>query len=137
MMIYAVVDTNVLVSAMLKPKSIPGQIIAEVLTGRIIPILNDAMLEEYEEVLQREKFHFDDKKVRILLEELCKRAVFVEGEQVEGDFPDPKDIVFYEVLMGQRKSDEAYLVTGNLKHFPERYYIVSPREMFNIIQKED
>lgn len=54
-----------------------------------------------------------------------------------GEFPEPKDIVFYEVLMGQRKAGEAYLVTGNLKHFPEEYYIVSPREMLDIIQKDD
>ena len=72
-----------------------------------------------------------------MLEEICKRAVFVEGGQVEGDLPDPKDIVFYEVLMEQRTVGEAYLVTGNLKHFPEEYYIVSPREMLDIIQKDD
>ena len=137
MMIYAVIDTNILVSAMLNPKSVPGQIITEALTGKIIPVSNDAILEEYEEVLKREKFHFDDKKVRILLEEICKRSVFVEGEQVEGDLPDPKDVVFYEVLMGQRQAGEAYMVTGNLKHFPEEYYIVSPREMLDIIQKDD
>ena len=137
MIYYSVIDTNILVSAMLNPKSVPGQIITEALIGRIIPVLNDAILEEYEEVLKREKFHFDDKKVQILLKEICKRAVFVEGGQVEGDLPDPKDIVFYEVLMEQRTVGEAYLVTGNLKHFPEEYYIVSPREMLDIIQKDD
>ena len=135
MMICAVIDTNILVSAMLNPRSVPGQIIKEALTGKIIPVLNDAILEEYDEVLKREKFHFADKKVRILLEEICKRAVFVEEDQVGGDFPDPKDIVFYEVLMEQRKTDEAYLVTGNLKHFPEEQYIVSPRELLDIIEK--
>ena len=56
MIIYAVIDTNVLVSAMINPKSVPGQIITEALIGRIIPVLNDAILEEYEEVLKREKF---------------------------------------------------------------------------------
>ncbi len=135
-MIYAVVDTNVLVSAMLKPESIPGQVIMEMLTGRIIPVLNDAILEEYEEVLRREKFHFNEEKVRILLEEICKRAIFVEGEHVEGSLPDPKDVVFYEVLKGQRKEEETYLLTGNLKHFPEEYYVITAREMLDMLQKE-
>lgn len=69
MMIYAVIDTSILVSAVLNPKSVPGQIIMEAFTGKIIPILNNPILEEYEEVLKREKFHFDEKKARILLEE--------------------------------------------------------------------
>ncbi len=38
---YAVLDTNVLVSAMLKTGSVPGQVAAEALNGDIIPILNE------------------------------------------------------------------------------------------------
>ena len=49
--------------------------------------------------------------------------------------PDPKDVVFYAVLMEKRKEEEAYLVTGNLKHFPARTYIVTPKEMLDIIQQ--
>lgn len=39
----------------------------------------------------------------------------IEGSQMEGDFSNSKDIIFYENLADQRKAGEAYLVTGNLK----------------------
>ena len=42
---------------------------------------------------------------------------------------------YYAVLMEKRKEDEAYLVTGNLKHFPVRTFIVTPREMLDILQE--
>ena len=51
--------------------------------------------------------------------------------------PDPKDRVFYEVVMEERKNEDAYLVTGNIKHFPIRPYIVTPREMLDIILEEN
>lgn len=54
---YAVIDTNVLVSAMLKWTSVPGNIIKFAISGAIIPILNDMIVAEYREVLMREKFH--------------------------------------------------------------------------------
>ena len=52
---YAVIDTNVLVSAMLRWNSIPGSVTEETLTGRIIPLLNDEIIAEYREVLSRPK----------------------------------------------------------------------------------
>lgn len=132
---YAVLDTNVLVSAMLKTNSVPGQVTAEALNGDIIPILNDEIMAEYEDVLSRPKFRFDKKTVKIFLNELKKRAVYSDYGLIEDEIPDPKDIVFYAVLMEKRKEDDAYLVTGNLKHFPIRTYIVTPREMLDIIEE--
>ena len=35
--------------------------------------------------------------------------------------------------MEERKTDDAYLVTGNLKHFPEKPFVVTPRQMLEII----
>lgn len=58
---------------------------------------------------------------------------FVEEETLDIELPDPKDRVFYEVVMEKRKGDDAYLVTGNIKHFPTRPFIVTPRQMLNII----
>ena len=132
---YAVLDTNVLVSAMLRTGSVPGRVAAEAMNGDIIPVLNDEILEEYEDVLRRPKFGFDDRAVRVFLDELKRRAVYTDAGLIEDFIPDTKDIVFYAVLMEKRKEEEAYLVTGNLKHFPVRTYIVSPREMLDILQE--
>lgn len=132
---YAVVDTNVLISAMLKNSSIPGQVIAEALNGDIIPVLNNEIIAEYEDVLNRPKFRFDKQAVKVLLDELKRRAVYSDYGLIDDEIPDVKDVVFYAVLMEKRKEEDAYLVTGNIKHFPTRTYIVTPREMLDIIEE--
>ena len=135
MIYYAVLDTNVLVSAMLKTRSVPGQVLAEALNGDIIPVLNDGIITEYEDVLSRPKFRFDRRAVRVFMDELKRRAVYVDEGLIDDEVPDPKDVVFYAVLMEKRREEEAYLVTGNLKHFPMRAYIVTPREMLDILNE--
>ena len=133
---YAVIDTNVLVSAMLKIQSIPGQIANEALLGDLIPLLSEEIIAEYREVLARPKFKFDQKNVEILIDGIVDRGIFVDAVPVEEMIPDPKDIVFYEVVMeGRKEHDDTYLVTGNTKHFPTKSYIVTPKEMLEIMHK--
>ena len=64
---YAVIDTNVLVSAMLKHHSVPGSIIDLAFDGPIIPVLNDAIEKEYREVLSRPKFHLPSDLIEDIL----------------------------------------------------------------------
>ncbi|WP_305117518.1 putative toxin-antitoxin system toxin component, PIN family [Acutalibacter muris] len=130
---YAVIDTNVLVSAMLKWDSIPGSVLELALDGPIIPILNDAIMTEYREVLSRPKFHLTTDIVDDILAAMEAQGFFVAPEAIPIDLPDPKDQVFYEVVMEQRKTEDAYLVTGNIRHFPVEPFIVTPREMIEII----
>jgi putative PIN family toxin of toxin-antitoxin system len=132
---YAVIDTNVLVSALLKNGSVPSLVMAEALKGDITPVLNNEIIAEYEDVLSRPKFSFDKTAVRVLLEELKKRAIYSDYGIIFDEIPDPKDVVFYAVLMEKRKENDTYLITGNLKHFPMRTYIVTPREMLDIIEE--
>lgn len=130
---YAVIDTNVIVSAMLKWNSVPGSILELAIEGPITPVLDEKILEEYREVLLRPKFHFTDKIVSEVIEAIKRRAIFADEERIDIELPDPKDRVFYEVVMEQRKSSDAYLVTGNIKHFPVKPYVVTPKEMMDII----
>ena len=130
---YAVIDTNVIVSAMLKWNSVPGNILELAIEGPITPVLNEKILEEYREVLLRPKFHFTDKIVSEVIEAIKRRTIFADEERIDIELPDPKDRVFYEVVMEQRKSSDAYLVTGNIKHFPVEPYVVTPKEMMDII----
>ena len=132
---YAILDTNVLVSALLKNGSIPWQVMEEAMRGDIIPVINDSILAEYENVLKRPKFKFDKRAVKVFLDEIKKRAVFAEPGLFEDVVLDEKDVIFYAVLMEKRKEEETYLVTGNLKHFPMRTYVVSPREMMEIVRE--
>ncbi len=130
---YAVIDTNVLVSAMLKWDSVPGTIMELTFDGLIIPILNEHIVKEYHEVLVRPKFHFTEEIIYDVLENIQSRGIYVDAEYLDIELPDPKDRVFYEVVMEERKTEDTYLITGNIRHFPTKPFIVTPREMMDII----
>ena len=136
MMYYAVIDTNVIVSSMLKGTSIPGIIVSKALDGPIIPLLNDEIIEEYRDVLSRNQFGLSKEAVDELIDNLKKRAIFLDRAETTEQFVDPDDIVFYEIVMTARNTTEAYLITGNKKHFPVKSFIVTPREMLDIIGEE-
>ena len=135
MKFYAVIDTNVLVSAAIKPESVPGQVVELVLDGVIVPVLNKKIIKEYRDVLLRPKFDFSKQIVEDILNEIDFHGIYVDVEHIDIDLPDPKDLVFYEVVMEERKEEDAYLVTGNIKHFPEKPFIVTPRQIIDIILK--
>ena len=130
---YAVIDTNVLVSAMLRWDSVPGNIMELAFGGSIVPILNDSIVAEYREVLSRPKFHLSEEIINDVLDTINENGLYADAEELEIELPDPKDRVFYEVVMEERKEEDAYLVTGNIKHFPAKPFIVTPRQMLDII----
>lgn len=131
---YAVIDTNVLVSSMLKWDSIPGKVIGLVLQGTIIPLLSEEILVEYTAVLDRNKFGFADNAVERLLAQFREKAVYLSRTKTNEAFFDRDDIVFFEIALSGRSTMDAYLVTGNLKHYPIRNYVVTPRQMIEIIE---
>ena len=118
---------------MLKSLSIPGIILEFALSGIIIPVLNKDIISEYRIVLMRPKFHFTVEIVNDLIQTLEYYGEYIDPERLDINLPDPKDIIFYEVVMEKRKENMAYLVTGNIKHFPQENFIVTPREMLEII----
>lgn len=130
---FAVTDTNVIVSALISKNidSNPGKVFRAIVQERIVPLYNDEILAEYRCVLSRPKFHLAPALIETVL-----KAIIVDGLNLDRvpatgiDFPDPKDIVFYEIAISK---ENAYLVTGNIKHFPVRSFIVSPAEMVEIL----
>lgn len=133
MVYYAVIDTNVLISAMLKWNSVPGNVLELTFSGTIVPLLNKRIVEEYREVLSRPKFHLTKDIIDTVVGEIERLGIYIDAEELDTELPDPKDRVFYEVVMEERKSEDAYLVTGNIKHFPTEPFIVTPRQMVDII----
>lgn len=130
---YAVIDTNVLISAMLKFDSVPGSVLELTFSGTIVPILNQHIIDEYREVLARPKFHLSKDIIENVVSEIEHLGIFVDAEELSIELLDPKDKVFYEVVMEERKDEDAYLVTGNIKHFPLKPFVVTPRQMIDII----
>ena len=132
--IYAVIDTNVIVSALLgkNSKSSPSIVYEAVLDGTITPVYNEEILNEYRDVLsRRNKFPFEKEDVENLANLVIRSGLKVERtKSFEEIFPDPKDIVFYEVTLSK---DDAYLITGNIKHFPKKPFVVTPAEMVAVL----
>lgn len=134
---FAVLDTNVLVSALLNKSSVPAMILDEAADGSIAPLYDDDILAEYEDVLHRKKFPFAERDIRAVIEAIKSRGIHVEAGAVDVTLPDMDDVIFYAVVMEKRKETDAYLVTGNLKHFPKEPFIVTPREMLDIITNDE
>lgn len=132
--IFAVIDTNVLVSALYSSKvtSQPLRVVQAVIDGYIIPLYNSEIIEEYKDVLSRAKFNFKPELINSLLSafielglDTCRTPVLNES------FPDKDDMVFYEIALTVKDS---YVVTGNIKHFPVKPFIVTPAEMVEILR---
>lgn len=134
MIYYAVFDTNVLVSSLLtrRTDTATAMVVDAVSSGKIVPLYNQEILDEYDEVLHRGKFPFSEKSIQRLLALIQNFGLAVSPNPTGKILPDMDDLVFYEVVM-EKRDDDAYLITGNRRHFPEREYIVTPAEMIEII----
>ena len=133
---YAVVDTNVIVSALItkNPDSPPRQVLRAMMTGDIIPLYHQNIIAEYGEVLNRAKFHLKNTTVQTVLKAIQQFGIEVMPSPIGEVLIDMDDLVFYEVAM-EKREDDAYLVTGNQKYYPVRNFIVTPTEMLEILKK--
>lgn len=116
-MMRAVIDTNVIISALLKPGSKPGRIIEMVLEGKINAVVSRDMLGEYKRVVYRRKFSFTQEQIDTVLV-LFDKAV-LELPLPGQDTVNADDAVFLAAAIA---GGADYLITGNIRHFPERKY---------------
>lgn len=132
--IYAVIDTNVLVSALLSrfKDTSTVQLLQLLILGEITPIYNDEIFEEYQTVLTRSKFGFPDTLIDETLDVIRRYGINSSRTEASEQIPDPKDVVFYEVALSV---EDSFLVTGNTKHFPRKPFVVTPAEMLRIIHE--
>lgn len=131
-MIYAVIDTNVLVSAFItrNPHASTSKVVKLMLEGIILPLYNEDILAEYVEVLSRPKFCLNTSDVDNIIDYIRVFGFDCERVSFDGVLPDEDDRVFYEVSLGW---EDSYMITGNKKHFPINPRVVSPAEILEII----
>jgi len=132
-----VIDTNVLVSALLNPAGIPAKILKMLLDGRFVAAVNEDIIEEYTDVLNRAKFGFNPYDIADLMSYLCNYSVsaIMRTPSAQYDVMHEDDRKFLEVAIAA-KAD--FLITGNLKHFPDSKHdklkIISPAGFINFIK---
>lgn len=123
-MIYAVIDTNVIVSAYITKNltAATSRVWAAVLQGRIIPVYSDEMIDEYTEVLHCKKFGIPEHLIKWAIDRVLMNGIHGERVPSNEQFPDPKDVVFYEVAL----SKEAKIPI-----------VVTPAEMIAILEQKN
>lgn len=109
-----VIDTNIIVSALLSPDSSAYTLLSEALDGKHNVLISEEIFKEYTDVLHRDKFGFDEDMVRFLLNWFAENAIWVEPKLSTEAIPDEKDRAFYDLA----KVCKAKLITGNIKHYP-------------------
>ena len=112
-----VLDTNVLVSAFLKPRSAPARILRLLIQGDLEIVINQDIVSEYSEVLARPKFELDQERIRLVLDLIRSTGTSAPSLPQSFHLPDPSDEPFLEAALAGRAD---VLVTGNKKHFPKR-----------------
>lgn len=137
MKIFAVIDTNVIISALLTKysDSATKRVLDSFFENKITMVYNDKIISEYNEVMNRKKFNFKSQDINTIIDSFKCNGVFYKGIKTQERLPDPKDIVFYEVVLDARTEFETYLVTGNLKHFPVRPFVITPAQLIEVLEK--
>ena len=134
-MVYAVIDTNIFVSALITHNSnaSTARVLENLFLHRIIPLYNDDIIKEYDEVLHRAKFKLSEEQISTVIEHIKENGIDSSRFPYAGEMPDEDDRVFYEVCLSK---EDSFLVTGNLKHFPKEPQVITAAEMMEILDNQ-
>lgn len=132
-MIYAVIDTNVLVAAVktTKPDSSTSQVLSLVFTGVIKPLVSEEILSEYNDILNLPVLDLNPEKVADVLEKFREDGLYPGRTQSNEIFPDETDRIFYEISLSV---EDSHVVMNNVKHFPKVPRVVTPSEMLALLR---
>ena len=131
-MIYAVIDTNVLVSALItkNPEAATAKVVRLLLEQGFIPMYDADIIAEYEDVLHRSKFPILKETADALISFIIENGIESSRVDFDESMPDEDDRVFYEVSLSQ---EDSFLVTGNLKHYPASTRVITPAQFLEIL----
>ncbi len=128
-----VIDTNILVSALLQPRSLPAAVLLLALSGQVQLCISDAIFAEYEDVIRRPHLKRPPDVIEGALRSLRKIGHWVKPVDRIEECSDPDDDVFLECA---EAAEADYLITGNRRHFPKRWKktrVISARELVELL----
>lgn len=132
-MIRVVLDTNIIVSALLQPLEPPAQLFVLALGGSIQLCVSGDVYSEYEEVIHRPRFRLSEDVISGTLGAIRDKGFWVRPTETISACSDPDDNMFLECAQAARAG---YLATGNLKDFPTSWRgvrIVTARWLLDIV----
>lgn len=131
-MILAVIDTNVIVAALRTKNhdSPTAKVMRAVFSGEVVPLFNGDILNEYRDVLYRDRLQLDKTECDNAISFIIDKGRNLRAVSSSEEFPDPDDRVFYEVALAE---PEAHLVTGNLRHYPVSPVVVTPAQFCDLL----
>ena len=136
-MIRVVIDTNVLVSALLQPEGLPAAVLMLALSGEIQLCVSDAVFTEYDDVIRRPRLKRTVDVIEGTLKSIRELGIWVKPAVKAHGCSDPDDNVFLECAQA---AGADYLVTGNLRHFPDRWKktrVVGVRELIELLMERE
>jgi putative PIN family toxin of toxin-antitoxin system len=132
-----VLETNVIVSGVLRPFSKPASILRMVADGTVQLAYDLRLISEYRDILSRPQFNISKDNREIFLTQIEQEGFLVSVKPLKMHLPDPDDEPFLEVALAGKV--EA-IVTGNKRHFPKQEYegvkIVSPTEFLELLRQK-
>ena len=133
-MIRVVLDTNILISALLQPQGVPARTFLISLAGTTAQLcVSGDIYAEYEEVIRRPKFNRGEAVIEDALCAIRQNGFWVKPSEKVHACSDADDDIFLECVQTARAH---YLVTGNLKHFPAKWadtQIVTVRQFLDAL----
>jgi putative PIN family toxin of toxin-antitoxin system len=135
-MIRVVLDTNVIVSALLQPLGPPAAVFLLAAGGAVQLCVSGNVYAEYEEVIRRPRLARDEEVITATLQTVRKKGFWVKPTEMIKACSDPDDDILLECAFAARAD---YLVTGNLKHFPQSWastLVVTPRRFLDLLAVE-
>ena len=128
-----VIDTNILVSAALKPDGLQRIVVQLAISNPARLYVTEAILSEYREVLARPELRIRRGLQRQLLDLIKNRSKLVRPSRRLRAAKDPGDDKFLECADAARAD---FLVTGNQRHFPKLWKktkVIASREFIGIV----
>lgn len=132
-----VLDTNVIISGILKPYSKAAAILHLVADGTIRLAYDLRLLSEYRDVLSRSKFNFAKENVEAFLNQVEQEGLLTSAKPLKIHLPDPDDEPFLEAALS---AGAEAIIIGNKRHFPKKQYegvkILSPAEFLEVMKEK-
>jgi len=128
-----VIDTNVIVSAVLSPTGSPAAVVSLISETETLQVFySSAILDEYKRVLAYERLNISEEKQDTVLNTLQKFGILIEPPVSAAPMMDETDRTFFDTA----NASGAVLITGNLRHYPAMPFIMTPAGFLRKLTQE-